>query len=105
MMAAPADSHAAPPATPNPAPSLRAERRFIDIDKKLVIPRPFSCFRVFVARFGFLRYCRSANVKSELPALTATYCLPPTEYVIGPDWTWPPTVNFHSSAPVRALSA
>jgi len=24
-------------------------------------------------------YCRSANVNSELPAATATYCRPPTE--------------------------
>ena len=51
------------------------------------------------------RYWRKANAKSELPAATATYWRPPTEYVIGPDATTPPTENFHSGTPVRAFNA
>jgi hypothetical protein len=63
-------------------------------------------FYVQTALFsGGLGYWRSANAKSELPAATATYWRPPTAYVIGPDATWPPTVDFQSSAPVLAFNA
>ena len=51
------------------------------------------------------RHCRNAYTNSVLPAAIATYCLPATEYDIGPAETWPPTLPFHSSAPVRASSA
>src|SRR5258708_23606963 len=50
-------------------------------------------------------YSRSANVNKQFPALTATYCLPPTEYVIGPEMTAAPRDVFRSSAPVRASKA
>src|SRR6188508_2884228 len=41
-------------------------------------------------------YSRSLKANSALPAQVNTYCLPPTEYVIGPDRTDPPTIVFHS---------
>ncbi len=63
--------------------------------------------RIFIRHFLFPRrdYWRSANVNRQLPALTATYCLPPTEYVIGLEMTAAPRDVFHSSAPVRASKA
>ena len=63
--------------------------------------------RIFIRHFLFPRrhYCRSANVNRQLPALTATYCLPPTEYVIGPEMIAAPREAFHSSAPLRASRA
>src|SRR4051812_20208470 len=51
------------------------------------------------------RYGRSANAKRELPAATVTYCLPLTEYVIGPLFTCPPSATFQSRSPERASSA
>lgn len=50
-------------------------------------------------------YSRSPNVTSELPEMTATYCLPSTAYVIGPITICPPRLAFQSGAPVRASSA
>ena len=38
-----------------------------------------------------------------MPAAIATYCLPPTEYVIGPAETWPPRFAFHKSAPLAGI--
>src|SRR6267378_1980945 len=63
--------------------------------------------RIFIRYFLFPRrdYCRSANVNRQFPALTATYCLPPTEYVIGPEMIAAPRDVFHSSAPLRASRA
>ena len=63
--------------------------------------------RIFIRHFLFPRrdYSRSANVNKQFPALTATYCLPPTEYVIGPEMTAAPRDVFHSSAPLRASKA
>src|SRR5579885_2391288 len=50
-------------------------------------------------------YCRNAKLNSAFPAATATYCLPPARYVMGPEATAPPRFAFHSTAPVRASSA
>src|SRR5204862_6316011 len=63
--------------------------------------------QIFIRHFLFLwrDYSRNANVNKQFPALTATYCLPPTEYVIGPDMTAAPRDVFHSSAPLRASRA
>src|SRR5229473_1550688 len=48
---------------------------------------------------------RKAKVKRQLPAATATYCLPLTAYVIGPEASTPPTATFHNKAPLRASNA
>src|SRR5262245_5333979 len=45
------------------------------------------------------------NTKMSWPAATATYCLPSTAYVIGPDATSAPTLVFHRIAPVLASNA
>src|SRR6185436_14840704 len=50
-------------------------------------------------------YGRNAKANSELPAATVTYCLPFTEYVIGPLFTCPPSGTFQSRSPERASSA
>src|SRR5713226_5463077 len=55
--------------------------------------------------FTLLPHYRKAKVKRQLPAATATYCLPFTEYVIGPEASTPPTATFHSRAPLRASRA
>src|SRR3954470_6962568 len=47
----------------------------------------------------------TANAKSELPAATVTYCLPLTEYVIGPLLICPPSAIFQRRSPLRASSA
>src|SRR6266852_4943925 len=52
-----------------------------------------------------LPHHRKANVKRQLPAANATYCLPFTEYVIGPEASTPPTATFHNRAPLRASTA
>src|SRR5256885_3554983 len=52
-----------------------------------------------------LPHYRKAKAKRQLPAATATYCLPFTAYVIGPEAITPPTATFHNRAPLRASSA
>src|SRR6266853_5390249 len=55
--------------------------------------------------FTLLPHYRKAKVKRQLPAATATYCLPLTAYVIGPEASTPPTATFHNKAPLRASNA
>ena len=48
---------------------------------------------------------RKPKVNIELPAITLTYCLPFTAYVIGPAATDGPRFVCHNSLPLRASSA
>src|SRR5207244_6435622 len=48
---------------------------------------------------------RRPKTNRQLPAFTATYCLPFTEYVIGADWTAAPRAAFQSSSPLLASRA
>jgi hypothetical protein len=60
---------------------------------------------VHTSKQALFLYSLSPYTNSACPAAIATYCLPSSRYVIGAAETAPPTLAFHSSAPVRASNA
>src|SRR6266516_4666802 len=76
-------------------------RRATCVDRQVFLT---LCISLHV-RISTQPHWRRPKTNRQVPAFTATYCLPFTEYVIGPDWTAAPTAAFQSSSPLRASRA